>query len=56
MKFSTVSTLFLTQGIIAMPWFSAKSKAAGDEITMPRTRIATVTIARLAERTSGPVG
>ncbi|KAM5510259.1 hypothetical protein FOXYSP1_10359 [Fusarium oxysporum f. sp. phaseoli] len=38
MKFSTVSTLFLTQGIIAMPWFSAKSKAAGDEIT-PRIEI-----------------
>ncbi|EWG38352.1 hypothetical protein FVEG_14876 [Fusarium verticillioides 7600] len=33
MKFSIVSTLYLVQGTIAMPWLHTKAKAAGDEIT-----------------------
>ncbi|EWZ40720.1 hypothetical protein BFJ63_vAg14044 [Fusarium oxysporum f. sp. narcissi] len=32
MKLSIVYTLFLAQGIIAMPRFHTKAKAAGDEI------------------------
>ncbi|KAF4417461.1 hypothetical protein FACUT_12206 [Fusarium acutatum] len=34
MKFSIISTFILTQGVIAMPWFHTKTKAAGDEVTL----------------------